>query len=320
MDRINRLVGTMLLLQSRRVIRAEDIAEHFGISVRTVYRDLKVLEDAGLPLAAEAGRGYSIVDGYHLPPVMFTQEEASALFIGGAFVERLTDESLEKHIRSALLKVRTVLPPEKREFIERLQQSVAIYTRPAFDSGESPECLAQVQDALVRRRVLRIDYYAGYNDSHSQRDVEPLGMLFYGDNWHLIAHCRLREDTRDFRLDRVRSIQSLDESFPEHREFSLRRYFEERSRPENLQEVRVLFRREAARHTSAKHLFGFIEQTETVDGIEMLFLTSSLQWIASWLLSYGTSAVALHPEELRSICCEIAQSVAEQYSEYQMLG
>jgi predicted DNA-binding transcriptional regulator YafY len=314
MDRINRLVGIMLLLQGHRVIRAEDMAQHFGISVRTVYRDLKALEEAGLPLAAEAGRGYSLVDGYHLQPVMFTQEEASALFIGGEFVERLTDESLRRHMRSALLKIRAVLPEERREFLERLKESTAIYLRRPGDEGEIPDCLALIQDALVHRRVLRMTYNSVYRgDDISQRDVEPLGTIFYGDQWHLIAFCRMRHDVRDFRVDRISDITMLDETFTNHTDFSLRRYLEEYRKQEDATEARILFTRQAARHTAARHLFGFVEQAETDEGIEMTFLSPSLHWLARWMLSYGTEARALAPEELRTIACEQARAVAEQY-------
>jgi predicted DNA-binding transcriptional regulator YafY len=319
MDRINRLVGIMLLLQSHRVIRAEDMAQHFGISVRTVYRDLKALEEAGLPLAAEAGKGYSIVEGYHLPPVMFNQEEASALFIGGEFAERLTDSSLRTHVRSALLKIRAVLPDDRRDFLERLQKSTAIYTRNLFDGEELPPCLALIHDALVRRRVLRMTYYTNYRDDTSQRDVEPLGTIFYGDQWHLIAFCRQRHDVRDFRVDRISSIVMLDEVFPEHVDFSLRNYMETSRRQTNLHEARVLFAPAAARNIAAKHFFGFVEQVETDDGVEVHFLTPSLQWLATWILSYGTSAKALYPEELRTIAYDIARSVVGQYEQQEEL-
>src|SRR6266446_6599977 len=93
MNRVDRLMAMVVQLQSRRVVRAEDIAAHFEISVRTVYRDLAALGEAGIPIVAEAGVGYSLVKGYHLPPVMFTAEEASALFLGGKLVEYLTDAS-----------------------------------------------------------------------------------------------------------------------------------------------------------------------------------------------------------------------------------
>ena len=109
MNRVDRLVAIALRLQSRRLVRAEDLAGHFEVSVRTVYRDINALCEAGVPIISEAGVGYSLAKGYHLPPVMFTAEEASALSIGGKLVEHLTDASLRKEMDSALLKSRKIL-------------------------------------------------------------------------------------------------------------------------------------------------------------------------------------------------------------------
>src|SRR5215470_11326042 len=129
MNRVDRLVAIALRLQSRRVVRAEDIAARFEISVRTVYRDLEALGEAGIPILAEAGVGYSLVKGYHLPPVMFTAEEASALFTGGKFVEHLTDASLRKQMDSALLKIRSVLPRDRQDYLDRLERSTVVVSQ-----------------------------------------------------------------------------------------------------------------------------------------------------------------------------------------------
>src|SRR5262245_53235525 len=110
MNRVDRLMAIAVHLQSRRVVRAEDLASHFEISLRTVYRGIAALGEAGIPIVGEAGVGYSLMKGYHLPPVMFTAEEASALSLGGKLVERLTDASMQKQMVSALAKIRSVLP------------------------------------------------------------------------------------------------------------------------------------------------------------------------------------------------------------------
>ncbi len=126
MNRVDRLLAMIVYLQGRRLARAEDIAAHFEISVRTTYRDLVSLGEAGIPITAEAGVGYSLVKGYHLPPVMFPAEEAGALFVGGKLVEHLTDASLRKQMESALLKIRSVLPRERQDQLDRLERSTAV--------------------------------------------------------------------------------------------------------------------------------------------------------------------------------------------------
>src|SRR6185436_16110960 len=148
MNRVDRLMAIALHLQSRRVVRAEDLASHFEISVPTVYRDVAALGEAGIPILSEAGVGYSLVKGYHLPPVMFTTEEASALSTGGQLVAHLTDSSLRRHMDSAL-------PPNHRDYLDRLERSTAVVSRSSNGVPNlSGETLIPIQRAIAERRVL----------------------------------------------------------------------------------------------------------------------------------------------------------------------
>jgi len=314
MNRIDRLVATVLLLQTRRLIRAKDIAEHFDISIRTVYRDLFALQEAGVPLAAEAGEGYSLVEGYHLPPVMFTHEEASALFIGGEFVQRLTDESLKKHAETALLKIRAVLPVEKQEFLERLQEATAVLAcLTPFQDGFRDDALAMIQGAIVNRHLLAMEYYATSSDAFSKREVEPLGQLYYSDHWHLIAYCRLRQDYRDFRTDRIKSIKTCQEIFPPREGFSLKQYLQEGNRIENAQEVRVKFKPPVAQWVRGKYYYGLVEETPADDGVVMTFLVHSKEVLVDWLLTFGIGVEIIHPPHLRELLLEKAKKIAAHY-------
>src|SRR5690606_29609387 len=106
MNRFDRITAILIQLQSKKVVKAQDLADRFGISLRTVYRDIRTLEEAGVPLYGEAGIGYSIVDGYRLPPVMFTREEATAFITAEKLMEKFTDASLKQHFTSAMYKVK----------------------------------------------------------------------------------------------------------------------------------------------------------------------------------------------------------------------
>jgi len=191
MNRIDRLTGTILLLQTHRGLSAEYIAAHWEISVRTVYRDLAALGEAGVPIVCEEGGNYRLMKSYHMPPVVFTEEEAAALFVSGAVTNQVADGSLKHSLRAALLKVRSVLSEERRNYLEGISQSLGVWLNPS--GVPSP-----VQDAILRRRCLALRYDAGGRGMLTTRTVEPLGLLFYAGYWHLIAFCRLRAAFRIF--------------------------------------------------------------------------------------------------------------------------
>src|ERR1700760_1842796 len=126
MNRIDRISAILIQLQSRRVVKAADIAERFNISLRTVYRDVKTLEEAGIPLIGEAGVGYSIMDGYRLPPVMFTREEATAFLTAEKFMEKLTDVSTMTYHKSAMYKIRAILRTAEKDLLEDIDNSIEV--------------------------------------------------------------------------------------------------------------------------------------------------------------------------------------------------
>lgn len=321
MNRVDRMLATILLLQSRRVIKAEDIAAHFEISLRTVYRDMAALSEAGVPVAAEAGVGYSLLRGYLMPPVMFTAEEASALFLGGELVEQLTDPSLQTEVRSALLKIRSVLPRPQQDHVERLENSTALFIRPrrgpAQGQGQAQPggraVLTRIQNALAQRRVLALGYATRGRADLTRRDVEPLGLIFYADYWHLIAYCRWRCDVRDFRTDRIVDLAVRSATFPPRADFSLREYMRGWGAPSDTLVVRVHFTAQAAERARRSWFGGPREEEVVADGVVMSFAVSALDWIGGWLLSFGTEAEVIEPAELRASLAERAAVLARHH-------
>jgi predicted DNA-binding transcriptional regulator YafY len=312
MNRVDRLVAIALCLQSRRVVRAEDLAAHFEISVRTVYRDLAALGEAGVPIVGEAGVGYSLLKGYHLPPVMFTAEEASALSIGGKLVEHLTDASLRKQMESALLKIRAVLPRDRQDYLDRLERSTAVLSREKSAPPRlSSETLTPIQCAIAERRVLALDYQGANRADSTRREVESLGLVFYGNNWHLIAYCRLRQGVRDFRTDRVLGCRLQNQLFTGHEDFSLKRYLEAPRYEGKFEMTRVRFQQSAMARVRREHSWGLVEEKPLAEGaeVEVTLLESSLEWMAEWVLSFGATAEALAPARLRQLVAAEAEKV-----------
>lgn len=316
MNRIDRLTGMILLLQSQRVITAERIAAHFEVSVRTVYRDLAALGEAGVPIVAEAGVGYSLMRGYHMPPVMFTEDEAAALFLSGEVTDQIADASLRRSLRAAMLKIRSELPEEKKDYLNRLDQAVGVWLRrPDSRQKPDPVVLMPVQDAIVRRRCLAIRYNTANRGAITDRVVEPLGLVFYARQWHLIAYCRLRREVRDFRLDRVASWEVLDERFSGHEGFSVKDFL--RTCPDGCEArpVSVRVAEEVMERFRAELPCSLLNEERGKDGwVSMELITYSLDHMANWLLGFGTKVEVVDPEELRTNLVRVASAVAALYA------
>lgn len=209
MRRADRLFQIVQLLRRRRTtLTAAQIAERLGVSDRTVYRDIRDLVLSGTPIDGEAGIGYRLRPGYDLPPLMFDREELQALVLGARIVRRFGDARLARASESILAKVAAVVPKE----LEPLLVETPLFV-PSFSFGmKTSDAMMTTRDALIGRRKLQFRYIdAGGRES--ERAVRPLGLFFWGRTWTLAAWCEMRNDFRDFRLDRVRDLQMLDLTF-----------------------------------------------------------------------------------------------------------
>jgi predicted DNA-binding transcriptional regulator YafY len=313
MNRIDRLTGMILLLQGQRVITAETIADHFEISVRTVYRDLAALGEAGVPIVAEAGVGYSLMRGYHMPPIMFTEDEAAALFLSGEVAEQVADDSLRQALRAAMLKIKSVLPQEKRDYMQRLGNAVSVRLRRG-SSGAKHETLLPIQDAVVKRRCLAISYDTANRGAITERIVEPLGVVFYAREWHLIAWCRLRGDVRDFRLDRIRAWQVLDEMYQGHEDFSVKEFLRSNTSTEEMAPATVIVEQGVLEHFLQELPGTPVARKILADGrVHLELLAFSMEWMHYFLLRYGTMVEVLEPASMRDGLRASALAVAKQY-------
>lgn len=318
MNRIDRLTAILIHLQSKRVVKAEEIAKRFSMSLRTVYRDVKALMEAGIPIGSEPGKGYFIVEGYHLPPVMFTQDEASSMLLAGKLVEKLTDNSVRLSFDSALHKVKAVLSASEKDHLESLQNLVQVLERPRA-TEENKETfpdhfLTAIQRAVVKKQILRIDYTNNQQEL-TTREVEPIGIFYYGAAWHLIAWCRLRNGYRDFRADRIRNLINTERPFETRNLLSLQEYFQSMHQShEGLIRVLVSFDKAALKN---RHVYGGLSQKDLGDRIQVEFLIDNLIYIARMLLMYGSAATIESPEELKGLVADLAE---ELYMHYARVG
>ncbi|GAB1463477.1 helix-turn-helix transcriptional regulator [Pedobacter sp.] len=200
MNRIDRLFGILILLQSKKYVSAESIANRFEISIRTVYRDVKALTEQGVPLSFEPNKGYFIVQGYFLPPVSFNTDEASALLMMERFLEGFADKSIKQHYHSALDKVKNILKSNQKEVLENLNANIRLQLPKRLHSDV--EYLSLLQNAIADKHLIAIRY-KNYKEEISERHLEPIGLIFYAFSWHLIGYCHLRNAYRDFKVNNI---------------------------------------------------------------------------------------------------------------------
>ncbi|HEY6504499.1 MAG TPA: YafY family protein [Chitinophagaceae bacterium] len=210
MNRIDRLLGILTLLQSRKFVPAEKIAEKFHISIRTVYRDVKALVELGIPVSFESQKGYFVVQGYFLPPVSLTTEEANALLLSESLVYGFADKSIQSHYSNALNKVKAVLRSSQKEKLEVLDDSIRMQMHPNLMLNV--EYLSILQNAIASRMIVEIEY-KNLKEEVSKRQLEPIGLIFYAFSWHLIAWCHARKDYRDFKVSRISRLKNTEMPF-----------------------------------------------------------------------------------------------------------
>lgn len=218
MNRIDRLFAIQTYLQSRKYVAAEAISEKFGISLRTVYRDIRALCEGGIPVSFEAGRGYFIVKGYFLQPVSFTTEEAAALMLMEGATRIYADKSIQALYTSALTKIRAVLKDSQHDRIDALSNSIGVQFSECMEANYAH--LAVLQEAIASRHILRIEY-CNKEGIPSEREIEPVGLQYYAMAWHLMAWCHLRGEYRDFRVSRIAGLVDTRSPFRIEKHLSL---------------------------------------------------------------------------------------------------
>lgn len=221
MNRIDRLFGILTFLQSKKYVTAEAIAEKFKMSVRTVYRDIKALNEQGIPVSFEQHKGYFIVQGYFLPPVSFSTDEANALLLMERMVQGFADKSIQTHYNSALNKVQAVMRGADKDKLEFLNKNIHFQMPECFITDF--EYLSPLQTAITAKNVVVLDYKNKKNEV-SQRKVEPIGLAFYAFAWHLIAWCQMRGDYRDFKISRILKAKHLEQPFTNPNPIELHEY------------------------------------------------------------------------------------------------
>ncbi len=311
MNRTDRLLAIVLEIQAKKHIRAEDLAATFEVTKRTIYRDVQALSESGVPVVAIPGQGYSLVEGYFLPPLTFSADEAIMLLLGTDFVAQNFDAQYRRAAQSASHKIVAVLPDKLRQEVEYLESSIRFV---ALNGPFAPETLQLLRRAIIQHRTVRFRYYSrprdGTSSTPSLRDADPYALVHIGSVWLLIAYCHLRREKRHFRIDRMEDLVILDKVFNRPVDYQINR--EERNR--NVV-VKALFDPETTRWVRENPSYFQVAEAEQADGLLITLTIEQPGDILNWLLSWGSHVRILEPDFLREILLREAHGVIENHAE-----
>lgn len=313
MNRIDRLTAILIQLQSKKIVKAQEIAERFNISLRTVYRDVKALEESGVPVSGEAGIGYSIMEGYRLPPVMFTKEEAIAFLTAEKLVQKLTDSSSKKHFEGAMFKIKSVLRYAERDLLDDISASIEVLENRYLPATENKGMhLQTILKSIAAKEVLNIGYFANHSQEYSNRDVEPVGIFYLGSYWYLIAYCRLRKDYRHFRTDRISYINLTGKYFDKQHP-SLKSFLVKMSKENEMFTVVIRVDTSVMRYFGEqKYYNGFVSEKKVGNKMEMTFVTGWLMGFVKFYLQFAEYADIISPPGLKDMVIKNIAAISKK--------
>ncbi|RNB74434.1 helix-turn-helix transcriptional regulator [Brevibacillus panacihumi] len=315
MNKTDRMLAIVLELQRKGLMRAEDLAAIYETSVRTIYRDIQALSESGVPVVGAPGVGYSLVDGYFLPPVNFTEEEAVAMLIGADFIEQKFDAAYGAKAKSAQKKIEAILPQPVRADVARIRSTMKLIAANGWDTAnEEAAFLETLRRALLERKKVRFHYQKKMQEAdgnrRSTRVVAPYGLVLVHGSWALVAHCDLRHDIRHFRLSRMKGLTLLEESYTLPDNFQLQHY-----RPPDNRNTVVRILADASIRDKIEDSKNFFMEAieEHPEGLLLRFRVNHPDELLSWVLGWGSAVTVLEPDSLRIRVREEVHKMLKRY-------
>lgn len=313
MNRTDRMLGILLELQSKGLRRAEDLAETFEVSKRSIYRDVEALSMAGVPVVAVPGQGYSLMEGFFLPPLSFTVDEATMLLIGGDVVAQNFDEAYRSCARSAMTKLAAVLPPALRADVDELLDSIRFVRTGCSKDTDGLEKLGLLRHAVIGRRSVRFRYSARSSGLSaprtSLRGADPYALCHIDGSWYVVAHCHLRKALRTFRVSRIGDLEITDATFTRPAGF--------RPTAPPAEEIRfeaeVVFPHDVMQWVRESGNFYKAEERLEEDGLHVTLRARSEEDLVPWILSWGANARVLRPHTLAERVSAAAKKIVAVY-------
>lgn len=323
MNRTDRLLAIVLELQRHGERRAEVLAATFGTSKRTIYRDIEALSESGVPIISMTGRGYALAEGYFLPPLMFTTDEAAMLLLGVDVMQQNFDSIYRLAAQSAAAKIDAVLPLSLRNGVHDLQSSLHFIESHRGSNPTVTAALQTLRRAILERRQVRFQYHARWSTSveehtlldkdsgSKQRQVAPYALAHVEGVWYLVGFDTIRQARRHFRLERMNGVTLLRDSFERPTDF---RFELEAKEDMRAVVVRVQFSKAVSRWVQEERSFFTVKEEETADGLCVTLHVRQEDEVFHWLLRWGSQARVIEPATLRNRIAHEARTMFENYA------
>ncbi|HMR18789.1 MAG TPA: YafY family protein [Sphingobacterium sp.] len=312
--RFDRILAIFMYLQAKPLVTAGELADKYGVSLRTVYRDIRSLIAAGVPIYGEAGSGYALVQGYKLPPLQFTKEEALSFVAAEKLINKYADKQLSGSFNTGLHKIKAILRSAEKQDVEFADDKLLVRGPDQFVNANVQDGLSILIDSVVSKKCVQIHYLKPSETEIEVRRIEPIGVFVDNNFWYVMAYCHLRKDVRQFRLDRIQLIILLDESFVnEYKELAY--YLEKKA---DLPKTNVVFSvdKRIGRYLHwERQYYGFVREEMRDDRVMMYFETdTSLESFARWCLMFADLVEIIEPLALKEKIYELLRESLRKMS------
>ncbi len=301
MNRTDRLLAIVLELQGRERVTAEALAHTFGVTKRTIYRDILALNESGVPVVSAAGQGYWLMEGYFLPPVSLSPDEAMMLTLGSEVMAQSFDTQYRAAAKSASRKIEAVLSGAVAKDVAYLKDNIRFVQMDSDVLIDTSETLQLVRKAILEQHPLHLRYFKRLDRTAgelSERTVDPHALIHFKDAWVLSAYCHLRRAMRTFRLDRIQEVSVLPQMFERQVGYSVNVHDE--PNPSG-QEVALLFDKGVTQWVKERPVYFVHDTCETPEGLRVTLKVHRLEEALSWILSWGSSVRVLAPKSLKDL-------------------
>jgi len=310
-----RLITLIFLLQNQPNQKASELAEKLGVSLRTVHRYFEMLDELGIPVYAERGPygGFSLVRGYKIPPLIFSLEEAVAVYLGTSLVREMWGQLYRDAAQGAMAKLENILPNEQRAEIDWARRSLIATSLHRADLSTLSPILEDLRGATRERRRVSAVYQSAANAEATKRRIDPYALVFRAGLWYLVGYCHLRTAPRTFRVDRIQKLSVLSQSFQIPENFDIHKYLENEFKEQPVVRARLQFAPQASYIAASNRVIWESIQENPDGSTDVTLAAPDLPWLASMTLSFANLVTVLEPPELREMVRDWAQATANLY-------